>query len=226
MALFPVSPGLQPLGVLDLLNTQGTSLLGGEVMTLGTASRTNTLAETAAADALDGYTFSTTQLRPVAQLATAATTFVALSDEGTGPNYFTVGGTIVGGNTGKVIKNGTVIGPHTAAGSGKVTLWDKPGLYEVTLDALVSTFVSGLTPSVGLTPGSVLGYTNVGKLSHSTGNSAVPATGCAVFVEFTGNSSLVTTPAYLVGARAVFDRIKVEFLGPSGSGRAVPAAPI
>lgn len=226
MALFPVSPGLQPLGIVDVVNTVGPNLLGGEVMTLTTASRSNTASETAAADALDGYTFNTTQLRPAATLATAATTFIALADEGSGPNYFTVGGTVVGGNTGKMIRGGAVLGPHTAVASGKVTLWDKPGLYEVTLDALVSTFVSGLTPSTGLTPGAVLGYTNTGKLSHSTSNSAVAATGCAVFVEFTGNSSLVTTPAALVGARAVFDRIKIQFLGAGGGGKTVPSSPV
>lgn len=223
MALQPVNPGLNPLGLFDVLNTQAAGLTGGEVMTLAAASRTNTATETAAADVLDGYNYATPGLRPVAQRATAPAAFIALADEGVGPHYFTVIGSVVGANTGKVVKS-SPLGPNTGAGSGKVTLWDKPGLYEVTIDSLVPTFVSGLGTG-GLTPGSVLGYTNTGLLSHSTNSSAVAATGCAAFVEFSGNSSLVTTPAYLVGARAVFDRIKIEFFG-AANGKTVPTSPV
>jgi hypothetical protein len=208
MALIPLNPGVQPLGIFDMKNTQAAGLLGGEVMTFGTASRTNSASENAAADVTgDGYGTN----RTVAQLATASVDFVALCDEGTSPGYFTMLGSVIGGNTGMTL-SGSVLGPNTTAGSGKVTLWDKPGLYEVTLDAVAASFQAGAGLN-GLTPGAVIGHTNVGKLSHSIENGAVAATGCAIFVEFAGPSGLVTTPAWIVGGTNTVDRVKVAFLG-------------
>ena len=66
-----------------------------------------------------------------------------LTDDGTASNgsppssgYGTLFGSLVGGNVGQVVTGGTLLGPHTAAGSGKITLWMNPGLYGVSLDAL------------------------------------------------------------------------------------------
>jgi hypothetical protein len=219
MALIPLNPGIQPLGIFDVKNTEAAGLKGGEVMTLGTESRTNSSTETAAPDVtLDGYG----TLRTVAKLATDSVDFVALCDEGAGPGYFTLLGTVVGGNTGMAI-SGAALGPHTTAASGKVTLWDKPGLYEVTLDALAAGFQAGAGED-GLTPGAVLGYTNTGKLSHSVENGAVAETGCAIFVEFSHSQSLVTTPSWLVGGSSAVDRIKISFLG--GVKKTVPATAV
>ena len=57
MALYPVQPGIQPLGLFDVLDTELATIKGGEVMTLGSAATTNSETETAAPDVLDGYTF-------------------------------------------------------------------------------------------------------------------------------------------------------------------------
>jgi hypothetical protein len=210
MALLPLQPGLMPLGQFDVLDTDQANIRGGEVMTLGLASRTNTATEKAAADVLDGYNFATpTAQRAVAQLATSAVNLVYLSDGGTGPDYFTLFGTLTGATAG-LVTSGSALGPNNMSGSGKVTLWDKPGLYAVTTNALHANFASTIT-SAGLTPGSVIGYDSAGKLAHSTANGAISASGVAYFVEFGSSGSYVTTPARLVGATAVFDRIKIQF---------------
>ena len=94
--------------------------------------------------------------------------------------------------------NGTVLGPHTAAGSGKVTLWDKPGLYGVTLDAVA--------PSVDVVvsnpmPGDPLFADTLGRLTLTAGESFDTGSGGETivgrFAEFTTNGSLVTTPSYV-----------------------------
>lgn len=222
MALYPVQPGIQPLGLFDVLDTELAVLKGGEVMTLGTAPVVNTSTETAVPDVLDGYHLNAAATRPVAQLAASGAAFVALADEGTGPDYFTMLGTVVGGKAGLVVSAGAVLGPHTATASGKVTLWDKPGLYEVTLDAMAGDFVSSLTD--GLTPGVVIGFgsgADKGKLAHDDCANKVASSGCAIFVEFAHSQSLVTTPARLTGATQTFDRVKVMFLGSAGAGKAL-----
>ena len=219
MALYPINPGIQPLGMFDVLDTQLSTLKGGEVMAFGAAPNVNTSTETAAPDVLDGYNLDPANTRVVAQLASVAThAFVALADEGTGPDYFTMLGTVVGSKAGLVTSGGAVNGPHTASGSGKVTLWDKPGLYEVTLDAMAADFVSSLS-GAGLVPGTVIGFTATGKLAHNacaTPSPKLANSGCAVFVEFSHSSSLVTTPARLTGATQTYDRVKIMFLGAEG----------
>jgi hypothetical protein len=100
-------------------------------------------------------------------------------------------------------------GPHTSAGSGKVTLWATGGRYAITIDALAIDFVSGLTTS-GLAPGAVIGFDATGKLAHS-GATVVANTGVATFYEFSGLPSLVNTPDRLVGATETFDRIVIDF---------------
>lgn len=211
MALFPVSPGLQPLGLFDCKDTDLSSLKGGEVMTLGSASRTLTSTEGAAADVLDGYDYAVTATpqRAVAQIATAASVPVFLSDEGTGPHYFTLLGTVVGSSAGLTV-SGTALGIHTGAASGKATLWDKPGLYSVTLDACATDFISSLA-GAALAPGAKIGHLATGKLAHGSCGSVVASTGVAHLAEFEGSQSLVTTPARLVGATTLPDRVKIFF---------------
>lgn len=220
MALFPLQPGIQPLGQFDVLDSQLTSIKGGEVMTFASASRVNTASEKAAADVLDGYDYDSTGTglggRAVAQLAATAAEYpLALADDGNSPDYLTYFGQVVGGPVGLSTTGGTKLGPHTAEGSGKVTLWDKPGLFAVTVDALAATFVSSL-PSTGLAPGSTLGFTAAGLLAHGS-SSAVSSTGCATFLEFESSPSLVTTPGRLVSAAEQFTRAKVWFHGGLGN---------
>jgi hypothetical protein len=207
--LKPINPGIQPVGIFDMNDAQLASLKGGEVMTLGSASKSNSLSESAAADVLDGYVTAST--RAMATLASsAAHSYLALADEGSGPDYFTMLGSVVGGRVGMIVSAGANNGPHTALASGKVTLWDKPGLYEVSIDACSAGFLAG---AVGLlVPGDVLGHTNAGKLAIST-TGAVAGTGCASFAEFSASQSLVTTPRRLVGAVETVDRMLISFAG-------------
>lgn len=208
MALLVQNPGVMPLGQFDLLDTV-TGLKGGEVMMLALAARTNSASEKAAADVLDGYDYGAAPgQRPAARLATTGDVDklpLCLADDGSSPDYMTMFGQVVGATAG--LGSGSVLGPHTTTGSGKVTLWDKPGLYVVTVDA-----VHAGVPGASLAPGTTLGFDTNGKLARMA--SAVANSGVASFVEFEGGrktASLVTTPARLVGAADTFDRVKIWF---------------
>ena len=76
---------------------------------------------------------------------------IMLADEGI-IGYGTLFGAVVGGTVGQQVNGpttytGAVLGPHTATGSGKVTCWDKPGLYAVSLDAVDTTASVGFQPT-------------------------------------------------------------------------------
>lgn len=212
MALYPLHPGVQPYGELDIVNTELSSIKGGEVMTLTTATRTNSSTETAAADVLDGYTYATTGLRPAATRASSTGNFpLFLSDDGSSPDYLTYFGRIVGANVGTTVANGTVLGPHTGTGSGKVTLWQNPGMYAISTDALASDFVSSITVA-GLSVGASIGFgssTDIGRLAHNLCSNRVATSGVCHLVEFGRSESLVTTPASFFSASVAYDRIKV-----------------
>lgn len=197
MALRPLQ-ALYPLGQFDGLDTQATSLLGGEVVTLTGVSITGT--DKGAADLGDGYTGTTSKTRPVVtSTLTSGNRPLFLADEGT-KYYGTLFGEVVGATVGQVVSGGTQLGPHTATGSGKVTLWDKPGLYAVTLDAVDTTGATGLAPTNStLTVGAALYATTAGLLTPNVG-AAFEAVVVGRFVEFTTDGTLVKTPSYLVSA--------------------------
>lgn len=198
MALKLLQPGIQPLGQFDALDSQVTSPLGGEVASLtyvSIAAGTDDAAE----DVDDGYV-AAAGTRPA-----ATTTLVSgarplfLVDEGIS-GYGTLFGSVVGAQVGKTVSGGTVLGPHTASGSGKWTLWDKPGLYAVTLDAVDTTLNSGLvTTNPALAGGDALYATSAGLLTPNAG-AAFEAVVVARFLEFTGDGSLVTSNKSLVEA--------------------------
>ncbi len=217
MALFPLNPGLMPLGQFDCLDSDIASVTGGEVMTFGLVTH-GTSTDKAASDATDGYAYdavATIKNRALAKLATAASSVNFLADDGLA-GYGTMFGETIGTYAGLTV-TGTNLGPHTAAASGKVTLWDKPGLYEVSTSSLASDFVSVLAGSgTGIAPGTVLGHTNVGKLAHASCTAVAPvaSSGVATFVEFSSGGSLVTTPARLVGTTTLsvlYPRIVIAF---------------
>lgn len=145
---------------------------------------------------------------------TAATRPVFLADDGL-LGYGTLFGAVVGGTVGQQVNGpttytGAILGPNTATGSGKMTLWDKPGLYAVSLDAVDTTATStnGLQPTnLTLTVGTPLSFTagtfagGGGLLTPAAGANAALATFIVGnFIEFNTNGSLVTTPNYLVAA--------------------------
>ena len=221
MALFPYQPGLQPLGQFDAVDTEIASILGGEVMAFTAVATANSSTETSAQDQLDGYLYDTTapvQNRAASRRAQSGdvNAFLALADDGT-TGYGTAFGSTVGVPVG-LSTTGTNLGPHTAVGSGKVTLWDKPGLYRVTVDALATDFVATIQ-GPGLTPGlTTLGYiSGTGKLAHKNCNSVVASSAVAYFVDFATNSSLVTTPATLLSASATRTNVILSFNGGLGT---------
>lgn len=170
MALLLVQPGTEPLGQYDAY--VGFAPKGGEVAVLESTGTTT-----------DGYQVI---------VARGATT----SD--TGPFYLVDDGTLgyglLFGNTVSKTATGfssgtdtaTRLGPVTYAASGKLTLWDKPGQYAVTLDALFDTeaTLKGTAPGVKLTVDASTSKLKVGN----------PSSGAfAWVVVYKVDESLVTT---------------------------------
>ena len=184
-----LQPGVQPLGQFDGLDAELFTLKGGEVVTFGTTALTS--GDAAAADVFDGYQNPTANAgtRTVIQLVTTArfaSRPLMLSDEGVS-GYGTLFGQLVGGSLGKNV-TGASFGPHTAAGSGKVTCWDKPGLYAVSLDACATDLDPKTAGAV--TAGDALRPDAAGKLTKAGSGPIVGR-----FVEFNSGGSLVNTAA-------------------------------
>lgn len=196
MALKPLQT-MNPYGEFDGKDSELTSLLGGEVVTLGSVDIT--AADQHASDTKDGYAGTTTKKRPyITKTLASGVRPLFLADEGIA-GYGTLFGSLVGGTVGQNTA-GTVIGPHSTAGSGKVTVWNFPGLYAVTLDAVDTTASTGLVPTNStLVPGAALYATTAGKLTPDAG-SAFESVVVARFSEFTTNGSLVNTRVDLVSA--------------------------
>ncbi len=85
----------------------------------------------------------------------------------------------------KVVTGGAVLGPHTATGSGKITVWHMPGLYSVSLDAADTSSSTGLTTTnATLTVGDALYATSAGLLTPDSGSSFEADVVVGRFVEF------------------------------------------
>lgn len=205
MALKILNPGMNPLGQFDGLDADYLNVKGGEVLQFG--SVTDAGSDKAAKDAFDGYVNPAgVANRPVLKLATSSDAPIFLADDGVA-GYGTLFGTVVGGVAGQLSTGGAVLGPHTATASGKLTAWDKPGLYAVSLDACDLDSTDGLQPTnTGLSVGAPLYYFVAdqgarGGKGFLTPDSGVSGTKIAgYFVEFATNGSLVNTPNYLVAA--------------------------
>lgn len=203
--LQPLYAGLEPIGTFDGYDGDYLTLKGGEVVTLRTVSfyapGSGTVGDKAAYDVFDGYAPSTSAVRPcVTKTLSTGVRPLFLADEGI-TGYGTLFGVVVGGVAGQVVTGGSTLGPHTATASGKVTCWDKPGLYAVTLDAVDTTASTGLVPTnTTLVPGAALYATTAGLLTPASGSSFEASKVVGRFVEFTTNGSLVATPASLASA--------------------------
>lgn len=210
MALKLLQPGTQPLGQFDGLDSFVASVKGGEVVTL--KSSLLSANDKAAKDSFDGYTLLAADAprRPLVSPAGTSDGYarpLMLADDGVA-GYGTLFGSVVGGTVGQVVTGGAVLGPNTATGSGKITCWEKPGLYAVSLDA-VDTQTGGLLPTnTNLDTGAALSFINGGLLTPSTSANAVAGSGpsgkalVGRFVDFETNGSLVTTPNNLASALA------------------------
>ena len=207
MALILLNPGANPLGQFDALDSIVSTVKGGECLTFGSATNA---ADKSAADSADGYLYPGTS-HVVLTNAVTSTSPLMLCDDGL-LNYGTLFGSVVGGTVGQQVNGpntytGAVLGPATAVGSGKLTAWDKPGLYGVTLDACDTTASTGLTPTnttlaagaplYAAVAASVTSTRLLGQLTPLASNSDPKA---GYFVEFRSKGSLVTTPNRLVSA--------------------------
>lgn len=204
MGLKIKQPGLLPAGQYDGLDSITTSVKGGEVGTLvGVDVGGGDLAAYDASGA-KGYVGAAPGKRPAVTTALEeGARPLGLVDEGNSPDYGTLFGSVVGGTGGQVVVGGAPIGPHTASGSGKVTMWFKPGTYAVTLDAADTTAATGLTVTNStLAIGAALYANETGKLTPNSTDSFEEDLVLARFVEFENNGSLVTTPRSLVNPEA------------------------
>lgn len=220
MALFP-RYAINPLGQFDLVDTDMTNLKGGEVMTFTVKPQANSATETAAYDERDGYIYDVTvpvNNRAAATFATTNAQFpLFLSDDGVA-GYGSLFGSVIGISAG-LTTTGTDLGPNSAAASGKVTLWDKPGLYAISVTALATDFLTSVTTGAyaGLTPGTVLGFNNSsGRLAHAGCSGAVSGSGVGNFIEFEGPGSLVTTHTGQIGGTASYPNILFNFSAGNG----------
>jgi hypothetical protein len=210
MSLKILQPGIQPLGQYDVLDSYLSLIKGGEVGTLFAAARVNSSSEKAAFDVLDGYTNVTDVQRAAVAPRVNATTArpLWLLDDGTS-GYGTLFGQVIGTPVG-LSTTGTNLGPHTAAGSGKVTCWDKPGLYGISVDA-VDTSADGLVlTNASCDPGAKIQPQATGVLTLDSAATAVDVT-VGRFVEFETSPFLVTTPPSLVGATEAAVNVIVSY---------------
>ena len=203
-----LQPGGLPIGQYDGLDTEFLTLLGGEVVSFTSIAKSASDL-TALGGASDGYIWS--NKRPVVtRNIDGYQRPLMLADDGT-TGYGTMFGSVVGGTVGQNT-TGTVLGPHTSTGSGKVTLWHQPGLYAVSLDGACDQAADGLVPTnqtlVNGGTGSRLTYvpssSTVGGRLTPVGSTAAGGNTTVVghFVDFETSESLVTTPNYLVTALA------------------------
>lgn len=191
MALKLVNQAGNALGQFDVLDTELTSFKGGEVVTF--VSNAIDSGDLHAAD-VDGYVNPVPVKRPVVtKTLTDTSRPLMLADDGV-VGYGTLFGSVVGGTVGQNV-SGTVLGPHTATGSGKLTCWHLPGVYAVSLDACHSS----LQPTTSLDVGAALSYTAAGLLC-AAGSSVAGAPVVGTLIDFENNPSLVTTPNRLVSA--------------------------
>ena len=182
------------------LSADGITVVGGlAVQILVTA-------DVGAADVVDGYVKLT---RPVATTAlVSGDRPLMLVDDGI-YGYGTLFGAAIGGIAGQksygLNAPAVNLGPHTAYASGKLTLWDKPGTYAVTLDAVDTTAATGLMPTNStLAIGAKLYATSTGLLTPNSASNFDVDGYCYVgrFLNFESykGGSLVTTPVSLVTA--------------------------
>lgn len=194
MSLKPLQAQM-PLGQFDFLDSLLSDVQGGEVATFASVVATSAT-DKAAYDVFDGYI--NPNARTVARFITSGNVNPAmLTDDGI-TGYGTLFGSVVGGTVGQISTGGAVLGPHSATGSGKVTLWAQPGLYAVSLDNVAAD----LQPNTGvIAPGTAV-YGDVTTGAGVAGRLTADPSGNKLvgnFVEFVTNGSLVTTPNTLAG---------------------------
>lgn len=194
--LKPLQPGIEPIGQFDIEDGDRTSVHGGEVGILEALEVTT-----------DYYAADVGDVGPQVQVTLSNATaqqFYGLCDDGTSEggegvaSYGTLFGTVIGITTGQGTGFGTqnttniqVVGPDTMTGSGKVTMWTKPGLYGVTVHGWESAVLFNAATLNTLLYGDTTNATR-GKMTTDAdgGNNGVAV---GVFINFVTDYSLVST---------------------------------
>jgi hypothetical protein len=196
----------------DGLDADVPNLKGGEVVMLTFV--TNQVfggTDLASKDVDDGYVSDTSHKRPVVTKSlVSGKRPLFLADEGQA-GYGTMFGTVVGGTSGQVVSGGTTLGPHSALGSGKVTCWQGPGLFGVTLDAVDQTATTGLVQTNATLLGGAALYATANGVITPNVSLAFEALVVARFLEFQTSNSKVTTPASLLGTTGGFATALIHF---------------
>lgn len=213
MALILLQPGIEPLGQFDLEDDDAALVRGGEVAVF-----------VALDEATDAYAGDVWLPGPRVQLelgdVAADGELYGLVDEGTSsastvPGYGTLFGTVIGSTVGQGTGLGAlsdtgavVVGPATVRGSGKATLWTKPGLYGVTLDGWAdSAEFDALALNADVHGDSAAGATR-GKLTTAADGQQV-----AIGLGLATDTSLVSTTSSAAGEAATSEHAVVYLLG-------------
>lgn len=211
-----LQPGIEPLGQFDLEDDDVSVVRGGEVALF------------ADLDTTDAYAADVNNTGPTVYLQLGTPTgpelLYGLVDEGTtdgspnNTNYGTMFGTVIGVTAGQATGLGAqsgravVVGPSTVLGSGKATLWTKPGLYGVTVDGFADADDFATTSAVLNTAleGTARGALDAdrGKLLSGGGTHT-----CALSVGPVLDPSLVSTTNQAVGETAETEHLAVYLLG-------------
>ncbi len=209
-----LQPGIEPLGQFDLEDGDAALVRGGEVAVFRAITYST-----------DGYASDVIHQGPPVHLkldnVDADGQIYGLVDEGTSGTptsrgYGTMFGTIIGTSVGQGTGFGatpsvgaTVVGPSTVYGSGKATLWTKPGLYGVTLSGwqLESEFnAATLNDRIY---GTAADGTADGKLS-----TVADGVDVALVLGAMKDSSLVSTTNYYAGlTTSLTEHIAIYLLG-------------
>jgi hypothetical protein len=209
-----LQPGIEPLGQFDIEDTDTDLVVGGEVAVFQTIDFLN-----------DGYASDVLQQGPGVHLklnkVSADGVIYGLVDEGSSGGLSSRGyGTLFGQMIGTTVGQGTgvggtptvgtvVVGPSTIRGSGKATLWTKPGLYGVTSNAWeVQAEYDAATLNTKVY-GTTANGTDDGKLSSVLDGADV----ALVLGPVTDSSLVSTTNRYAGLAEAQDDYMALYLLG-------------
>ena len=225
--LILLQPGIEPLGQFDLEDDDTDLVVGGEVAVFEAIDF-----------ATDGYASDVFQSGPAVHLsldaiaaggAEAPIEVYGLVDEGTsagldGKGYGTMFGQVIGTTVGQGTGVGgtpgvgtVVVGPSTIRGSGKATLWTKPGLYGVTEDAFLSAAnftAAGLPANIndGLY-GTTANGTDDGKLAAEASSGADGAKAALSLGAVADTSLVSTTNTYAGLATPDIEYVALYLLG-------------
>lgn len=206
--LILLQPGIEPLGQFDLEDDDVKLAKGGEVAVFKAVDAGETYAS-------DVTSYVSALHLKLDRVATDGVLY-GLVDEGVA-GYGTSFGQLIGGTVGQGTGFGAraadgviTIGPSTVYGSGKATLWTKPGLYGVTSDAWADSAEFDVLALNDAVYGTAQDGTLDGKLTtDSVGNGQQVAVGLGLSTD----TSLVSTTNTAVGLQPAKEHAVVYLLG-------------